>query len=78
MMLYFKCTCGEEHREIAPMDKRGYTELPNGRFRFNPDAPVLEELEHSHTCSVCHHRTKATPDPKAVRSFVKFDTFDYQ
>ena len=71
-MLYFKCECGKEHREIVPIDHSGYKQLPNGSWRFDPNAPQVPPVQHLRACE-CGETTVGTDDPKAVRSFLKFN-----
>lgn len=72
-MAYAKCQCGTESREIVPIDKTGYTQLPNGNWRFNPNAPKAEPTVQKVKCTECGKFNDTAPDPASVRSFLKFN-----
>jgi len=71
-MLYFKCECGKEHRKIVPIDRTGYFQLPNGNWRFDPNAPKAAPKPQTDPCE-CGKVVVGTDDPKAVWSFLKFN-----
>jgi hypothetical protein len=75
-MLYTKCHCGTETREIVPIDTDGYITLKNGRKRFNPDAAKAVDnpiMQRSLKCKGCGKFNAVTDDPKAVNSFIQFN-----
>jgi hypothetical protein len=73
-MAYAKCShCGQETREIVPIDKTGYTQQPNGSWRFNPNAPKTKPKAHKVKCSGCGKLNNPTDDPKAVKSFLQLN-----
>jgi hypothetical protein len=72
-MLYFKCSCGNEQHKIAPIDRTGYKQMPNGAWRFDPDAPKVELTPNTVECTACGGTIIETPDPKAVKSFLKLN-----
>lgn len=71
-VLYFKCDGGHEKREIAKIDTTGFTKLPNGNYRFNPNAPKVVAEVQSRLCE-CGRSMIQGPDPKAVNSFFAFN-----
>jgi hypothetical protein len=71
-VLYFKCDEGHEKREITKIDTTGWIKLPNGRSRFNPDAPKIVDVAQTRTCE-CGKEMTQGPDPKAVNSFLAFN-----
>lgn len=73
-MIYSKCShCDTETREIVPIDKTGYTQLPNGSWRFNPNAPKSEPKVHKVKCSHCGRFNSPEEDPQAVKSFLQLN-----
>lgn len=70
---YFKCSCGNEQRKIVRLDKTGFVEQPDGRWKFDPSAPKTEPPVRSVDCSVCGNPVLETPDPQAVRSFMQLN-----
>ena len=72
-MLYTKCPCGTETREIAKINTDGYITLPNGRKRFNPDAPKATGKPVTLKCKSCGSFNPVAADPKAVPSFLAFN-----
>lgn len=74
-MLYFKCECGTEHREIVPISKAGGTDRGNGRtaFFYDPTAVKAEPTVRTHVCSDCGEPVSETQDPQAVPSGVYFN-----
>ena len=72
-MLYAKCQCGTESREITKIDTDGWITLKNGNKRFDPTAPKLIKGTPIIKCTQCGTLNLATDDPKAVRSFLKFN-----
>lgn len=68
-VVYFKCECGTEHRDVRPMshhactqNKRGNWELDLTLYRkLGPAPPAL------HTCQSCGKEvTSSMVDPKGV------------
>lgn len=72
-MLYTKCHCGTETREIVPIDTDGYITLKNGRKLFNPDAAKPTGKLVTLVCKSCGKFNPVTEDPKAVNSFIQFN-----
>jgi hypothetical protein len=69
---YYKCDCGIEQREIVPIDKVGYRQLPNGSWRFDPNAPKVEETIAVKPCE-CGKLVAESADPSSVKSFLKLN-----
>lgn len=73
-MAYAKCaSCGTETREIVPIDKTGYTQLPNGKWRWNPNAPKQDTKSETVKCKECGKFNEKSEDPESVKSFLQLN-----
>lgn len=74
---YFKCECGEEHRDIVKLDHTHDTlNEKTGRWVFDPAKKDLKSPVRTHICEQCGKTIEETPDPKAVKCFLQFNWFE--
>lgn len=66
---YFKCECGDEHREVVPISHWGSVKNPiNGHWMFDPELKrsLGPEPEMVRNCATCGNPVTRSIDPQGV------------